>query len=66
MIIMIYINTRSRNRFEQEPGISNCNYGSRSNYLIEIVILEKRLNYNSSTLNNLIIIHNMIDLKAYF
>ena len=42
------------------------NYGSYLNYSLEMVILEKKLIYDISILNQLKTIHNMTDLEVYF
>ena len=42
------------------------NYGSRLYYLIEDAILEKRICYDNSLLNQEQTIHNIINLKLYY
>jgi len=41
MIMRICVNTRNKYQIENDPRISNCNYGSRLNYSTEMAILEK-------------------------
>ena len=51
MIIRICVNNRNKYQIENNLRVSKCNYGLRPNYSIEIVILEKQLTHDASSLN---------------
>ena len=57
---------RNKYAIEKDDRISKTNFGLRLEYLIEPVILHKRLVYDNSKLTNEITIHNMTDLEAYY
>jgi len=62
----IYIGSRNNEKIELDERLSQFNYGSRSNYSIEMAILEKRLMYNVAVRDGKPIIHNILDLKACY
>ena len=66
LIMQIFLNHRNSENIESNTRLSKFNYRSRKNYLIETILLEKRLIYDSSIWSNYPIIHNMTDLKAYY
>ena len=62
----IFINQRNKFQIEKDLRVAKCNYGSRLYYLIEDAILEKRICYNNSLLNQEQTIYNMINLKSCY
>ena len=62
----IEIRNRNSNNIETDRRISKYNFGSRRNYSIETALLEKRMIYDASKYNEKIIIHNLMDLEAYY
>ena len=66
MIMRIFLKYRIKGKIKKDLRISKANYGLRSKYSIENVILEKRIIYNHSTLTYQYTIHNMIDLEACY
>ena len=62
----ILVNMKNKESIETNPRVSKCNYGSRTNYLINNTIFEKRLWYNNSLLKGMTTIHNIMNLKACY
>ena len=60
----IGINHRHKYVVEKNSRVSKSNYGSRPDYLIETIILQKRLIYDNSKLTTQTKAHNIIDLEG--
>ena len=60
----ICIGGRNDKNIENDERLSKLNYGSRSNYLMQTAILEKRLIFDLAVRERQIMMHNMSDLKA--
>ena len=66
LIIRLFAVDRMSDKIEHDNRIAKANYGSRRNYSIENIILEKRLLYDISKQNGKHTIHNMTDLQACY
>ena len=66
LIMRISINNRNKHQIEKGPKISTNNFGSRSNYSIEMAILQKRIIYDNSKLITKPMVYNMTDLEVYY
>ena len=56
----------NQGQIKVDNRVSKCNYGSQKNYLIESVILEKRLMHNNSRLLCKEIVYNLTDLQVCY
>ena len=66
LIMRIFVGSRNNENIEKDKRLSQFNYGLRRNYLINTVILEKRLIYDASMRNGKISMHTISYLKAYY
>ena len=66
ILMRILVNQRNKYQIEDNPRVVKYNYELRLHYSIEDVLLEKRLVYDNSLLNEKRTIHNMTDLKSYY
>ena len=60
------MNHKNSENIENDTRLSKFNYRLRKYYLIETILLEKRLIYDLSTWNNYPIIYNVTDLEACY
>ena len=65
-VMRIYLNNKEREVIEKDSKISKSNYGSRKNYSIKIVLLEKRLVMDNILLTCNPTIYHLTDLKLYY
>ena len=65
-MIRMFLSTDEEELIEKDLRFSKANYGSRKNYSIETVILEKRIIFNHSILNMQNTIYTFTDLKACY
>ena len=66
LLMRIYIGGRNNEKIESNARLSKFNYGSRSNYLIETAILEKRLMYDVAIRDSKLILYNISGLKVCY
>ena len=62
----IFIILRNQGAIERDNQLSKFNFGSRKTYAIEEVLLEKRIIYNTAVYIQLLSIHIVTDLEAYY
>ena len=61
-----YLRSKSKELIEKSTRFSKANYESRKFFLIETMILEKRLMFDNSVSLNKYIICNLTDLQSYY
>ena len=66
LIMRIYVGGRNNENIEKDNRLLQFNNGSRANYSIETMILEKRLMYNVTVRDGKPMLHNISDLKAFY
>ena len=65
-IMRIYLEDLKEELIELDNRFSKLNYGSRKNYSIKLVILEKRLTFDHSILSRNIVIYNLTNLQSCY
>ena len=65
-IMKIFLGNEVEEMIENDDRFSNANYGSRKNYSIESVLLEKRMIYDNSMLSGKETIYTITDLKSCY
>ena len=66
LLTRITVNKRNKHNIEKYPRIAKYNYSLRPNYSIKDAILEKRLAYDNSIINENYTICNMTDLESCY
>ena len=62
----MFLLVEDKENIENNERISKVNYGSHKNYLIKLVILEKRIIFDNSLLTIKPTIYNLIDLQSCY
>ena len=66
LIIRLHAGLRNNRNIEKDSRLSKFNFGSRQDYSIESVLLEKRLIYDISQYNSETTVHLFSDLEACY
>jgi len=65
-IMRIFLGNEVEEMIENDNRFSNANYGSRKNYSIESMLLEKRMIYNNSIVSGKETIYTITDLQSCY
>ena len=66
IFIRIFVGNRNSENIEKDKWLLQHNHGLRKNFSIELVLLEKRLTYDISKFNSLLIMRLLSDLEACY